>query len=415
MSTTTRILERMSGEDDFFVATCGVLTVEGPAPSLDALRAEIADRLDRAPLLRYRLGDDRSRWVPVDDFDPSPHVREVELAPEDDTIAAILALPPLPLDRPPWELVMLHGHASDEYTLCYRTHVMFQDGTSMIGTLEALFGRRRLGEPGARAARAPKRGRAADPASGRPSVRERLDLGVRLRRRPRWSPNKVPSTGEYTITRVDLDVAQLLAVARANRATLNQVCLAALTGALRAWTPEDWPGPEVGRALPAYIPIDLRPPDRSGTFGPDVGILPLDLPCGRSSPREHLRQVMSQTGERRIRVHRDRGRAVSNRIPYRLAKAMLERVVDPDFIAMGVTTLRVAPGLAVAEAPVRRVMTLPGFVPRQRLNIVIVQYGNAVTAFLVTDTALAASPGTRPERLAALWREALEELHTACA
>src|SRR3954468_10455601 len=67
--------------------TCKVIVLGEGAPSAQALRARIEDRLDQAPALKRCLDDDPQMpsWVPVEDLDLTKHV----VAPDS----------PTPLDR----------------------------------------------------------------------------------------------------------------------------------------------------------------------------------------------------------------------------------------------------------------------------------------------------------------------------
>ncbi|MFC0042226.1 wax ester/triacylglycerol synthase domain-containing protein [Actinomadura rayongensis] len=377
-------------------AACVILTVDGPAPALSDLCAHIADRIDHAPVLRYRPDVQRRRWVRTEPFDVGPQLRERELKPGADVQAAALDLPPFRAGRPLWDLTLLHGHAPGEYALCYRSHTMFQDGTAVVGTVEALFGRRRLPEP------PPNPGRTGPRAVPLPPLRRPAH-----RRRTPWSlPARTP-TGRFAMHAIELDTGRLLTVARAARTTVNQVCLASLTGALRAWTPPD--RADHRAALPVQVPLNLWPPERSGALGHHLGLLRVDLPCGAPSPREHLRQVVDQTSERRTALHRALARALAPSMPYTLLRTVVAQCERAGVVGQFVTTLRVASGLTVDGAPVRAVAIAPAPVPLVRLAVAIVFYGPRVTAVASVDTALAGSAGG-PERLGVLWHAALAEL-----
>ncbi|WP_131738965.1 wax ester/triacylglycerol synthase domain-containing protein [Actinomadura roseirufa] len=406
LGPVVRFARRTGMWSDSPIYPCEILEIEGPAPPLATLQAHVAERLDRVPALSYELDDQRKCWAPVPGFDVRPHIGEQRLAPGADALAAALDLPRLPTDRPLWDLTMLHGHDPGTYALCYRAHMMFQDGPSVISTLEALFGRRRLAHPATVSPRP-----AAEPVRPVLTARAWADLWGCLRRATPWSRGLPSPTGRCAVHSTTLDVPQLLAVAKAHRATLHQVGLASFTGAFRAWAPLGWHKPTAGGGLTLGMTMSLWSPGRSTGLGSQVGVLPVTLACGRSSPLEHLREAMDQTSEERIRIHRARARILLRCAPMALA-VLLERFTHQRSAAACVTTFRIAPGLSFGGARVRAVVVVPPrFSTFQRLMISTTQYERTVTAVLVADTSLTASPRTGLPRLETLWHEALTTLH----
>ncbi|MFB4306101.1 wax ester/triacylglycerol synthase domain-containing protein [Actinomadura sp. GTD37] len=430
LTAVDKVLKFVDEHEDTSLATGGILVVNGAAPDLAALRDHVGSRLDQAPVLAFGLDRATVCWKRQGPgFDVRQHVGERVLEPGDDPMAAVLDLPDLSHGRPLWDLTVLHGYAPGEYMVCYRTHHMFQDGSSLFATLEALFGRRRLPLPSVPVPRggapvprggAPARGRArrtdARESAARTSrlVKSILtDPGIPLRRRVPWLPNQQPVSGDCVFRVVDLDIKQLQEVARAAQATVNQVCLATITGAFRMWTPREWQEPHRRRDLTIWVPVNLRPADRAGALSNSVGVLPVTLACGRSSPREHLRQVMEQTSEQRIRTHRDRGRLLAG-TPFPVARRLIYRFLDPGLVSACVSTLRVAPRLSVLGDPVRTVLAVPAMTPIQRLIVAIVQYETSVTVCILAEKSLTAdSSPTTPDHLGKLCGEALAALHRA--
>ncbi|QKW37708.1 DUF1298 domain-containing protein [Actinomadura sp. NAK00032] len=423
LNPVDKVLKYVDEHEDISMATGGILVVKGAAPDLAALRDHVGNRLNQAPVLTFRLDRAHGGWRRQDPgVDLRHHVGERVLEPGDDPMAAIFDLPDLSLRRPLWDLTLLRGHEPDEYLVCYRTHHMFQDGSSLFATIEALFGRRRLplpsvpGPDGGGPLRGRGRRAGARESAARASrmVKSVLtDPGFPLRRRTPWLPNRQPFTGECLLRAIDLDIRQLQDVARAAEATVNQVCLATLTGAFRMWTPREWQAPHGRRDLTIWVPVNLRPPDRAGALSNSVGVLPVTLACGRSSPREHLGQVMEQTSGQRIQAYRDRGRALAG-IPSPVARRIIYRYLDPGLINACVSTLRVAPRLSVLGDPVRTVLAIPAMTPIQRLIVAIVQYETSVTVCMLAEKSLAADDSpTTPDHLGKLCGEALADLHRA--
>lgn len=89
--------------------------------------------------------------------------------------------------------------------------------------------------------------------------------------------------------------------------TVNDVVLATLTGALRAWLQTRGQAVGPGSTLRALVPMSVRvdDPAQAGAIGSRVASLLVDLPTGEASPVIRLHQVAYQTKE-----HRDTGQAV---------------------------------------------------------------------------------------------------------
>ncbi|MGI5170094.1 wax ester/triacylglycerol synthase domain-containing protein [Spirillospora sp. CA-253888] len=412
-----------------------VMLVQAAAPDLAELRRWIGERLHRAPVLGYRLSGDHQRWERDPGFAPEAHIDSRRLKPGDDVLAAALAVAeePLPPERPLWRLVMLHGYSpapggepaprpsgagaagtsgdgeqgggeqdgGAEYALCYLTHHAFQDGMAIVATLEALFGAQSLPAP------TPREGRAALRPWRWPAP---TDLALRWRRTAAWTPAARPLTGRRRLLSFRLDQATLQGAARSADLTRNHLCLAALTQALRQWSPQDWAEPlgrRARRGLHVAMPLDLRAPG-GGALGNQIGVLGMALPCHRAAPSEQLEQVVAQTGARRLLRHRDMHRALLPRLPYRLARAMYLRYADPRYVAMPVSTVRIRGTLDIAGHPVGTVLALPPLVPGQPMMIVLLVYHDQVSPSLIVDTAIPDA-----EVLIDLWQTALSRPNPA--
>jgi len=118
--------------------------------SFDRLRAFMEDRLPEIPPLRRRLvevpfGIDRPRWVETDDIDLDLHIRRAALpspgsARELATMASEISDRPLDRSRPLWEITVVEGLASGEIALIAKLHHAMMDGMVGVGYLAALLG-----------------------------------------------------------------------------------------------------------------------------------------------------------------------------------------------------------------------------------------------------------------------------------
>lgn len=80
-----------------------------------------------------------------------------------------------------------------------------------------------------------------------------------------------------------LDLNQVKAIGRAMEATVNDVLLAAVSGALRRYL-EMHGQPTEGVNIRAMVPVNIRPPEDSYKLGNRFGLVLLDLPVGVEDP-----------------------------------------------------------------------------------------------------------------------------------
>ncbi|MEV4224610.1 wax ester/triacylglycerol synthase domain-containing protein [Nonomuraea sp. NPDC049725] len=385
----------------------GIVRIPGTPPGVGDLRRLVAAQARRVPVLSYRVNREKRAWTVCDGFTPGDHVVECRLPPGADVAAQALELmaQPFPADRPPWRLALIHGYPEageeEQYTLCYAADHAFQDGMSISATVHALFGGGALPVPRADeyfTAIRPRRWPA-------PS-----DLAVPLRRVPVLEQLRGPFTGRREMLTFRFDQDALNATAKVTGATRNQVCLAALTGALRDWAPAEWAapvGPGRRRGLPVAVPLSLRAGRGSGCLGNQVTGLHIHLPCHRPSPVEQLDRIVAQTNMERLQRHRELHRALLPRLPYAAVRPLLARLFDPRYTAMFITTVRMGP-LRLGDLPIRDVWGIPPLLPTQPLMIVLFQYRDGIMPSLLFDTAV---PGC--DRLAELWSRHVGVLHDA--
>ncbi len=314
-----------------------VLVLEGDL-DLATVRAELAHRIEGIPRLRQRLhrgapGSGRPVWVDDATFDLVEHVQGRPCpAPGDESAllagASDLLGRPLPGDRPLWSATLVAGVAGGRSALVIVFHHVLADGIGGLAALGALvdgappavgYGfprpvptwghlavdaqRRRLaGVRRWRAWLAGVRAALAELAPGRQA------------RAPRSSLNR-PTGRRRRSQVVRADLQGVRSVAHAHGATVNDVVLAAVTGALGGVLHER--GEEVDR-LVVSIPISGRAAATSDELGNQVGVLPVELPTGGRFD-ERLEAVAAVTRARKD--HPGRGSSTA--------------LVDPLFRALG--------------------------------------------------------------------------------
>jgi diacylglycerol O-acyltransferase / wax synthase len=91
-------------------------------------------------------------------------------------------------------------------------------------------------------------------------------------------------------------LADFKAIGQAFGATVNDVLVAAATGALRRYL-EKRGEPVAGVAIRASVPVNLRPPDQSHKLGNAFGLVFLTLPVGIADPVRRLNAIKREMDE----------------------------------------------------------------------------------------------------------------------
>ena len=261
------------------------------------------------------------RWEDVPRFEveeqmhhvavPAPHDRAAFLE-----LVSDLASTPLDRERPLWQV-----HVVDDVegggALVMRFHHCMGDGTAMMALSQQLFDTspgtapeeekpapmhpeaglldRLIGPALAEVVRHP--GRLAEAAELAASGAGMLLEELRQPKDPRsplkgeFGPRKRVAWSE------PVSIADVKEIGRRCEATVNDVLVGGMTGALRAYLKKR--GVDVRRIrLHAMVPVDLRPRDRALELGNDFGLVILELAIGIASPLG------------RVRVTRDRMEAL---------------------------------------------------------------------------------------------------------
>lgn len=285
-----------------------LLLAEGSGADVAAV---LAQRIGGVARLRQRLvtppwGLGRPYWVDDADFDIEAHVSTVRCASPGDESALLSAAVdavtrPLPRSRALWRAVVVTGLADEQIGLVVVLHHVLADGIGGLAVLARLVdgdasvssapqasGRVRAARP------APRAGDLlADSAAERWSMlrgalravarihRGRVELGRGGgRRAPRCSLNA--STGpRRRVATVEVDLAPVRAAGRRYGATVNDVLLVAVTGAMARTLRGR--GEEVTE-LVVSVPVSARASTTSHDLGNQVGVMPVRAPVHGSVP-----------------------------------------------------------------------------------------------------------------------------------
>jgi diacylglycerol O-acyltransferase len=252
-------------------------------------------------------------WQAIEPFDIGRHLHHVALpAPHDDAalrrLVADLASAPLDPHEALWQMHLVDG-VGRRSAIVMRCHHCIGDGTAMMAVARALFD----AEPGAPAAPRRHVPRQAEP-SALQSVADAARITVDWVRHPQRAVDLAlgvaggaavlveellkpadptsPLKGEFLARQAlawsrPVPLADVKAIGAAHGAKVNDVLVAAMTGALRAYLKRRNVDVEHG-TLRAMVPVDLRPPERQGQLGNEFGLVVLDLAIGSARRTQRL-------------------------------------------------------------------------------------------------------------------------------
>ena len=281
-------------------------------------------------------------WVIDEDFDIHCHVRRTALPgaadrAELELLVSQLASTPLDTSKPLWQLYLVENYV-DGPVILTRIHHCIADGIALVQVFLSLTDPTPEGRPSARKPDVWKKRRAdesrvfqrlLDPA------REGLDFATHLGSRlikegskmlenPAIASNYAMEAGEIVrelahsltlendpVTRFKgrlstrkrvawaepLDLNEVKAVSKAFGCTVNDVLIAAVTGALRQYMISVGDEPEELQDIRATVPVNLRPLEHAQELGNHFGLVFLSLPLGMDNPLERLYAVNDRMNE----------------------------------------------------------------------------------------------------------------------
>jgi diacylglycerol O-acyltransferase len=354
----------------------GVAVFQAPKGGFDHDRLVrlISARIAFVPRYRQRVKWVPGRlanpvWVDDEDFDVSYHVRRSAL-PRPGTDAQLAELVarvqsrPLDRSRPLWEMYLVEGLSDDRFAIITKTHHAMVDGIGAVDIGQVILdtspdGRERpldtwrpAPEPSwaelvagavAETARRPTAivdtvrgglteltstaGRIIGAAGGL------LAAATTAARPAPDSPLNAVIGEQRRYAMLELDLDDHRRIRKAHGGTVNDVVLATVAGALRAWLLTR--GSKVGPAtsVRALVPVSVRPEGEDFTPGNQVSSYLVDLPVGEPSAVMRLHQVSY-----RMQAHKETGQAVGAE-----ALAGLAGFAPPTLHSLGA---RVASGLS---------------------------------------------------------------------
>ncbi len=300
----------------------------------EAVRAAVASALPRLPRYRQKLawipGSERAVWVDDPHFELSHHTRHVAVphpGSEDELRRLVARIAELPLDRarPLWEIWVIEGLEGRRFALVTKAHHCMVDGAGGIEMLSELLSRDAeapLPEPPRyvpnpipsafelrraeferwaalplRAANSAVRAlRDRDAAAA--DLRERLRAHGALARFKLARASDTPLNGAIGPHRIvdwaSFPLAQAKAAAHAHGASLNDLVLAVVSGALRTFLRERGVHPEK-LDFRASCPVNVRKPKEVARLGNHVSSWVVKLPLAEPDPATRLRLLRETT------------------------------------------------------------------------------------------------------------------------
>jgi WS/DGAT/MGAT family acyltransferase len=300
----------------------------------DKVKALYAERLADFPRFRQRVVErglpvPLPHWEDMPDFDIGQHVHHVALpAPRGrralERLLSDIASAPLDRLQPLWQVHVIDGVGRGS-ALVTRFHHCMGDGTSMTALSMRLYDP----APGAPVERRTRRPRKAEVATGEGwfdtalgtltdtarGVAATAQAALEAARHPQALIDKAaliaggagmlltellkaddppsPFKGEFALPKrvawsAPVSIADVKAIGTLADAKVNDVLVAGMTGALRAYLKRR--GVDVERTtLRALVPVDLRPPERALELGNDFGLVLLELAVAARTPLDRLR------------------------------------------------------------------------------------------------------------------------------
>ena len=380
-----------------------------------------------------------AHWVTDPDFDISWHVRRTALPGKADKeelelLVSDLASTPLDPERPLWQFHVVENFIEGP-VIIVRIHHCIADGIALVQVFLSLTdstpeGRASAGEPETwkkrRASESPIFQRLLEPA------REGIDFATHMGQRLVAEGQKIlqdPSVAtdyvveateivkelSHSLTLPDdpdtrfrgtlgvrkqvawaepLALDEVKAVGKALGCTVNDVLIAAVSGALRNYMIAQGDSKDALQDIRATVPVNLRPLEHAKDLGNHFGLVFLDLPLGLESPLERLYAV----NERMTQLKSSRQAAVTFGFLAALGMgpSALQKPVLDVLSQKASAVLTNVPG---PREPIylsgTRIEELMFWVPQNGqigLGISILSYNGQVFFGLITDSRLVSDP-----------------------
>jgi WS/DGAT/MGAT family acyltransferase len=431
---------------------CGVLMFDRRV-SLVRLRHIVAERFLVFPRFRQRAVQTAtaSYWRDADDFDLAAHVVAASLDGgagdrELQALVSTLVATPLPHARPMWQFHLVTNYRGGSAVIV-RIHHCYADGIALVRVMLSMTDASANGPAAMPFAAAERRTRETDdpigellaPLTGVVKSARRLgrmliDRGAGIWNDPAQavalatqgtaltaeiaklalmgedSPTRfkgTPGTAKRVAWAAPLALDDVKTIGRALGASVNDLVLACVAGALRDYLAEHGDAVDA-LTIRALVPVNLRPLEKAYRLGNQFGLVFLDLPIGIENPVERLYEV------------RENMRALKGSYQPLLALGLLaamgagpEMLQDALLSALARNATAVMTNVPGPQTPLwlagARIDGLMFWVPQSGdigLGISILSYAGSVRFGVVADHGLCPDP----ERISARFGDEFEKL-----
>ena len=196
-------------------------------------------------------------------------------------------------------------------------------------------------------------------------------------------------------------------VGRVTGCTVNDVLLAAVSGALRRYLERR--GRPLAPDVHAAVPVDLRPPEEPISLGNRFGLVFVALPVGEADPLERLFEVHRRM--ERLKASPEAGVALTILEGLGLTSAQVQQALVEFVGAKTTAVITNVPGprrqVKLAGSTVRGLMFWVPMSGRVGLGVSLFSYAGGVRLGVATDAGLVPDP----ERLVAGFQEELADYH----
>ncbi|HSQ65035.1 MAG TPA: WS/DGAT domain-containing protein [Polyangiaceae bacterium] len=343
----------------------------------------------RARVVERRFGVGGPRWEADPSFDIESHIESVSLpaSTEDAALRQFIGRTVSTLldrDKPLWRLYVIERPGAGT-TLLFRVHHAIGDGFALLGMLLSM-----CDEPPS----LPMIANAVKPSGHRAAEQARsLALLALLPPDPKSLLKAELGTDKRVAWSEPLALDEIKAIAKASSATVNDVLVSTIAGALRRYLLRHGASIDDRFALRAMLPVNLRS-EPATTMGNHFGLVVLTLPLGEADARDRLMTV-----KRRMDHLKSTPEAV---VAYELLWAMgyVPRKVEGlgvDFFGKKSSlVLTNVPGprerLHLAGVPIERMIFWVPQSAHMGLGVSIFSYAGEVTFGVISDANIIADP-----------------------
>lgn len=413
---------RMDGDKNLMVIN-SFLIFEGKL-DMDRLVSTIAHRLPNYPRFTQkvltRLG--RPRWIEDQQFDILKHIERTalhtQLSPyELQQKLTEMAHVPLESGRPLWHMSVIDQVGSG-YAIVFRVHHCITDGLGLIHVLNHLTDDNDSHGESPSMTGHPHSAKIVLQSvySGLARPLSWLKVAAHVTRLSLLWPDaktqlKAPLTGNKQLVWLPpLEMEQVRSMAKRMGVTLNDVWVAAVSGALREYLSEQ--GEQLdGRPLRAAVTFNLREKTNAFQLGNEFGLVALELPTNVANPRLRLQEANQRMNAIK-RSHQPQATmaflSIAGCLPRPLQRFALNLFTSKGSVVLtnieGPTHPRYLAGSKMTD--------LICWVPQagvMGVGFAFISYAGQIQLALFVDTDLVKFP----ERLMALTREAFAKLEHA--